>query len=80
MTTLRIEDDSDQLKVPADEIPPVRAAEVPAALEAPPGSAAARFLGATPPVTAPAINAPRQIPGLALRVAAKTAPSKKDPP
>ena len=33
MTITRIEDDSDQLKVPADEIPPVRPVEVAASVD-----------------------------------------------
>lgn len=80
MTVTRIEDDSDQLKVPADEIPPVRAVEAAASVEAAPAGAAAKVLGATStPLSAPPANAPRQIPGLALR-AAKSASSTKEKP
>jgi hypothetical protein len=86
MTVTRIEDDSDQLKVPADEIPPVRPVEAAGSVDVAPAGAAAKVLGATStPLTAPPANAPRQIPGLALRVgatasSAKTAPSTKEKP
>jgi hypothetical protein len=87
MTVTRIEDDSDQLKVPADEIPPVRAVEAAASVDAASAGAAAKVLGTTStPLTAPPVNAPRQIPGLALRAgvgapaSAKMAPSTKEKP
>lgn len=81
MTITRIEDDSDQLKVPADEIPPVRPVEAAASVEAAPAGAS-KVLGTTPtPLSAPPANAPRQIPGLALRSgSAKTAASTKEKP
>jgi hypothetical protein len=83
MTVTRIEDDSDQLKVPADEIPPARPVEVAASVDVAPAAAATKLLGTMPtPLSAPLANAPRQVPGLALRVAAdaKTAPSLKEKP
>ncbi len=76
MGRLHIEDDDDQLKVPADEIPPVRPADVAAAVDVDPVSGAAKLLGgASATTTAPAANAPRQIPGLAFRAAASKIPS-----
>ncbi len=44
MGRLHIEDDDDQLKVPADEIPPVRPADVAAAVDVDPVSGAAKLL------------------------------------
>lgn len=81
MTVTRIEHDSDQLKVPADEIPPVRAVEAAASVDVAAGSAAAKVLGtASTPLTAPPAGAPRQVPGLALRAPAfaKPSPSTKE--
>ena len=75
MRRCRIEDDDDQLKVPADEVPPVRAPDVAAVVDGAPKSGAAKLLGASTPTTAPAANAPRQIPGLAFRAAAAKIPS-----
>ena len=73
----RIEDDSDQLKVPEDEIPPVRPIEAAASLDAAPAAAASKVTGATStPLSAPAANAPRQIPGLALRAGAGASAKK----
>ena len=82
MATLRIEDDDDQLKVPRDQIPPVRAVQTDAQEAKSARTAAAQLVG-TPSsaTTAPMINAPRQIPGLALRAGFAKAPvSKKDTP
>jgi hypothetical protein len=82
MATLRIEDDDDQLKVPRDQIPPVRPRQEDAADAGSTQSAARQLIG-TPPVSpmAPAANAPRQIPGLALRASlAKSTGSRKDTP
>lgn len=83
MATLRIEDDDDQLKVARDQIPPVRAVQTDAAQEATSARTAAAQLVGTPSSasTAPTVNAPRQIPGLALRAGfAKATVSKKDTP
>lgn len=83
MATLRIEDDDDQLKVPRDQIPPVRPTQKDAADAGATAQSAARQLIATPSVstTAPAANATRQIPGLALRASlAKSTGSRKDTP
>ena len=87
MTITRIEDDSDQLKVPADEIPPVRPVEVAASVDVASAGAVHKVLGTTStPLSAPPVNAPRQIPGLALRAgpsataSAKSAASTKEKP
>jgi len=83
-----IEDDSAFLKVPEDEISPVRQApKDPAAIAAEGSAQAAKVTGsAQPTLTAPTAAAPRQIPGLAFRAAqgkatdAKKADSEKETP
>lgn len=71
MKHARIEDDSDLLKVPADEIPPVRQPEVVANLDSPAAAASARVLGTSSTLSAPTSSTPRQIPGLAFRTLQK---------
>jgi hypothetical protein len=67
MKQARIEDDSDLLKVPADEIPPVRQPDVAAHIDTNAAAASARVLGTSSTMSAPTSSTPRQIPGLAFR-------------
>lgn len=71
MKQARIEDDSDLLKVPADEIPPVRQPEAAARLDDNAAASSARMLGTSSTLSAPTSSAPRQIPGLAFRTLQK---------
>ena len=71
MKQARIEDDSDLLKVPADDIPPVRQPEVGAHIDTNAAAASARVLGTPSTISAPTSSTPRQIPGLAFRTRQK---------
>ncbi len=71
MATARIEDDTDQLKVHADDIPPVRAAAVDAVVETGPPRATT-----LPTTTTTTATTPKHNPALVFRALHSTGKQK----